>query len=288
MALPEFDYFRPDSISEAVTLLRDYGGSAKVLAGGQSLLPILSMRLTQPEALVDIGALKELQGIVVEGRTIRIGALTKHREIEHSLILADGCPVLPAAARVIGHSHIRNRGTIGGSVAHADPAAEYPVALLALNAAIELTGSERSRVVPATGFFVGPLTTVVRSDELVTAVRVPLIGREVGWSFNELVLRSGDFSIVCVAALLTVNGRRIATVQLAIGGAGPVVSRLKRTEEALLGKPLAPDTWKSAGEIAGGEIDAVEDAAATAEYRRVATSVQVEEALHSAVARLQD
>lgn len=287
MALPEFEYFRPDSLQEAVGLLQRYSGGAKLLAGGQTLLPLLSMRLARPDAVVDLGGIDELRGIAAHADGVRIGALTRHVEVEGSELLSACCPLLPAAARMIGHSHIRNRGTIGGSIAHADPAAEYPVALLALEGAIELAGPAGRRTVPAADFFLGTMVTAAWPEEVLTAVRVPNLSGGTGWACQEMVLRSGDFALVCVAAVLTVVNGQIDYVRVAVGGAGPVATRMRRTEAVLLGQAPGPAAWEIAGHTASAEIEAVTDATATAEYRQAITRIYVAETLAAAAARLE-
>lgn len=286
MPLPEFDYHRPDSLRDAVALLGEHGERAKVLAGGQSVIPALSMGLVRPEVLIDIGGIAALAGIRRDGDGLVIGALTRHREVETSALVRKRCPLLAAAAGLIGHSHIRNRGTLGGSIAHADPAAEYPVALLALDAIVELEGPAGTEAVPADRFFLGPLTTAARPDQLVTAVRIPAIDPGVGWEFRELTLRSGDFALVAVAVLVTLDDGRVARAAVAVGGVGPVATRLRRAEATAAGQPAGPETWERAGAAAATEVDAADDASATAEYRRAVTAVYVAEALAAAAARV--
>ena len=283
---PEFDYLRPPSLSDALALLQEYGERAKILAGGQTLIPALSMGLARPEVLIDIGGIAALRHIDADGDDLVVGALTRHRELEQSATVKERCPLLAAAAALIGHSHVRNRGTIGGSIAHADPAAEYPVALLALEAAVELAGPTGTQTVPADQFFLGPLTTAARPDQLVTAVRIPALDPSLGWDFRELVMRSGDFALVCVGVLLGLDGQRVARAAIAVGGVGPTATRLPDTEAALVGQSAGSGTWHVAGEAAAREIAATGDVSATADYRRATTAVYVEEALHAAASRV--
>lgn len=284
--MPEFDYVRPHSVSDALALLQQYGERAKILAGGQTLIPALSMGLSRPEVLIDIGGIAALRHIDHDRNDLVIGALTRHRDIEHSAIVKERCPLLAAAAALIGHSHVRNRGTIGGSIAHADPAAEYPVALVTLDAIVELAGPTGTQAVPAAQFFLGPLTTAARPDQLVTAVRIPAVDPNVGWDFRELVMRSGDFALVCVGVLVGLERQRVTRVAIAVGGVGPTATRLRKTEGALVGQSAGSETWRAAGEAAAGEIAATGDVTATADYRRATTAVYVEEALGSAASRI--
>jgi len=286
MPVPEFDYLRPHSLSDALALLQEYGERAKILAGGQTLIPALSMGLARPEVLIDIGGIGALRHIDCDGDELVIGALARHREVEHSAIVRERWPLLAAAAALIGHSHIRNRGTIGGSIAHADPAAEYPVALLALEATVELAGPTGTQAVPADQFFLGPMTTAARPDQLVTAVRIRALDPTVGWDFRELVMRSGDFALVCVGVLVGLDGRRVTRAAIAVGGVGPTATRLQKTAAALVGQPADPGTWRAAGKAAAGEVAATGDVSASADYRRAATAVYVEEALEAAASRI--
>lgn len=286
MPVPELEYLRPHSLSDALTLLQQYGDRAKILAGGQTLIPALTMGLSRPEVLIDIGGIAALRYIECQGDELVLGALARHRDVEHSAIVKERCPLLAAAAALIGHSHVRNRGTIGGSIAHADPAAEYPVALLALEAVVELAGPTGTQAVPAQRFFLGPLTTAARPDQLVTAVRIPALDPKVGWDFRELVMRSGDFALVCVGVLVGLEGRRVIGAAIAVGGVGPTATRLRDTEAALVGRLASSRTWQVAGEAAAGEIAATGDVSATADYRRATTAVYVEEALSSAASRI--
>src|SRR4051812_33814261 len=198
MKPPLFEYHAPASIDEAVGLLAEHGDEAKVLAGGQSLIPLLSLRLARPAHLVDVNGLSELAGIA-NGKGLELGALVRHRAAERSADVKAASPMVAAALRFVGHAAIRNRGTVGGSVAHADPAAELPAVLLALGGEVVAQSERGSRTIPAADMFQGFLTTALEPDELLTAVRFPASPAGAGWSFMEFSRRSGDFAIIGVA-----------------------------------------------------------------------------------------
>src|SRR5215469_11567787 len=199
MKPPAFEYARPETLDEAIALIAEHGDAAKLLAGGQSLMPMLNLRLAEPRLLIDVNRIPELAGVGRDNGSIRIGAMTRHRELEASCEAADAEPLIARAAREIGHLAIRSRGTIGGSIAHADPAAEWPLLAVALNAQIELRSSSGPRTVAARDFFVGPFTTSARPDEILTAVIFPAAPAGSGFGFQELCRRPGDFAIVAAA-----------------------------------------------------------------------------------------
>lgn len=288
MALPDFEYFVPGTLPEAIRLLAAHEG-AKVLAGGQSLIPLLSMRLVRPSALVDIGRLRELRYIREAGDHLVIGALTTHRELETSPLVRRRCPVLAEAAGMIGHSHIRNRGTMGGSLAHADPAAEHPVVCMLTEARLVLTGPSGERRLGASEFFLAPLTTAAGPDEVLTAVEVPCAPPATGFAFRELAQRSGDFALVAVGAQVSPGpGGTVSAVRIAVGGAGPVPVRARAAEAAAAGRAAGQDLWTELGRLAAGELAPESDIHASAEYRREVAAIYVRDALAEAYARAGD
>ena len=205
MKASAFEYVRASSVDEAVDQLAELGDEAKVLAGGQSLVPLLNLRLANPAYLVDINRIGELD-FITNGAGVRVGALARHRDVERSELVARANPLLAAAVKLIGHAAIRNRGTIGGSVAHADPAAELPAILVALDGEIEARSSRGARSIAAADFFEGFLTTTLQPDELLTEVRFPGLPAGGGWSIQEFSRRSGDFGVVTVAVTLAAGG----------------------------------------------------------------------------------
>ena len=268
-----FDYVRADSVEHAVARLAEANdeGEGKVIAGGQSLMPLLALRLAQPSVLVDINRVPGLDGLVTRpGGGLRIGALTRHR----ALAAQDRHPLLAEAARWVGHAAIRTRGTLGGSLAHADPAAELPVVAAASGAVACVTGPGGRREVPAADLFAGALQTSLDDDELIEAVDVPAPGR---WGFAEFARRHGDFGLVVVAAA-EVDGR----LRLALGGVAATPVRPVAAEAVLAGGSLSPARIGEAAEVAAGEIAPAGDIHATAAYRRQLTRVLVTRALTQA------
>jgi carbon-monoxide dehydrogenase medium subunit len=219
---PRFHYERPESLTSAVQLMGKEGDRAKVLAGGQSLVALMNLRLAAPEVLVDIGRCEELRSVRSDGASLAIGALTTHAAVETDARVAAQCPLLAEAVRYIGHRAIRNRGTVGGSIAHADPAAELPIVLAALEGEVTLTSLRGSRRVAATEFFQGFLTTVTEPDELVTEVLFPTAVVRSGYAFAEFARRPGDFALVSVACRVAGDGNSVSDVRVALGGVGAV------------------------------------------------------------------
>jgi carbon-monoxide dehydrogenase medium subunit len=219
----EFDYVRPSTLDEAIALLAEHGDDAKILAGGHSLLPMMKLRLAFPSVLIDIGRLREASYIRVEGEEIAIGALTRHGELAESPVLLADAPLIARAAGLVGDPQVRHRGTIGGSLAHADPAADLPTATLASDAVIVLRGPDGERQVPITEYFTGFFETSMEPGELVVEVRVPRTGPG-GWAYEKFTRRANDWAIVAVA---TVGGR------VALGNMGPTPLRASATEAAL-------------------------------------------------------
>jgi CO/xanthine dehydrogenase FAD-binding subunit len=280
------EYFRANSVEEAVALLGQHEG-AKVLAGGQSLIPMLAMRLARPTALIDVGRIPALDHVRREGDRLVIGALVRHRDIAGSPVVREACPLLADAAAEIGHAHIRNRGTIGGSLAHADPAAEYLTAGLAVEASVQVVGRQGARELRLDELVVGPLTTCLAADELLTEVRVPVPPPGTGWSFRELALRKGDFALVQAAVLLRCDGGGLVEdVRVAIGAATAVPVRCRETERRLRGQPFTDDLAARAGGWAAGELtDPVSDIHAPGDYRVEVAGVLVRDALRDARSR---
>src|SRR6516225_5976285 len=225
MKLPHFDYEAPETVPEAVELLAEYQDEASVLAGGQSLIPLLALRLAHPAMLIDINGIDELSGVSATDGWVAIGAMTREYVAEESGTVADTVPLLAAALPLIGHEAIRSRGTIGGSLAHADPAAELPAVSLALDAEFVVRGQSGMRVIPAADWFEGFLTTSRRPDELLVEVRFPAAGRGTGISFQEVARRHGDFAIVGLAVSLTLSDGVIRDARLAFSGVSDVPVR---------------------------------------------------------------
>jgi len=279
----KFDYHAPGSIDEAVELLARYGGDAKVLAGGQSLVPLLNFRLARPAALVDVNRIAALSYVREVNGTVAFGAMTRQRTIEFSPVVASRLPLLREATRWVGHLPIRSRGTIGGSIAHADPSAEYPAVLTALGGEVVVQGPRGRRTVKAADLFETYLTTTLAPEELVVEVRLPAMPTGSGYAFEEFARRHGDFAIVGIAAMLVRDGARCTSARLAAAGAGPVPVRLRAAEEILERDGLSDAAIEAAAARAAELVAPDSDIHASAEYRRHLTSVLTGRALRRAL-----
>ena len=263
-----FAYHRPTSLDEALALLARYGPDGRVLAGGQSLVPALNMRLATPAALIDINRVHGLDGIAMEGDALVIGALARHDVVEHSELVARHAPLIAQAMPHVGHRAIRARGTLGGSVALADPAAELPACLLALDAVVRAAGPEGAREIPAAWFFRGIYTTDLREGEIVTAVAVPVT--RTGWRsrFDELARRHGDYALVGLAVHCRVDDGTIGEARLAFCGVGSVPVRAARAEAALAGRSPEPGVLAEAARALESDLDPPGDVHASPALRR--------------------
>ena len=274
-----FDYLAPTTVAEAVSVLADRAGDAVVLAGGQSLVPALNFRLGAPAALVDVNGVDGLSGLDGDGGgTLRIGALVRHRELVEN---AHACPILAIAARHIGHVPIRNRGTVGGSVAHADPAAEIPAVLALLDGAVELTSTRGTRAVPIEEFILGPYFTTKEQDELVTALI--LRPSTASWGFHEVARRPGDFGLAGAAASLTLDGDHVLEARIALLGVEPAPRRIPDVELGLAGVPVAEAVDAAAASVRTADLDVLEDPHVPSDYRRHLAAIAVGRAVGQAV-----
>jgi carbon-monoxide dehydrogenase medium subunit len=279
-----FEYAAPETVGEALALLEEHGTDAKALAGGQSLIPALNYRLARPRIVVDLNGLP-LAGIRVEGETVRVGALTRHCAVEEAGELAGACPLLAEAAALIGNVRVRALGTVGGSLAHGDPAAEWPLVMVALDAALTLRRAGAARKVAAGEFFTGHLSTLLEADELLTEIDVPAT-RGTGTALEEQARRVGDFAIVAVAAVVGVDRRgRVDAVRLAYGGVGPRPLRAEPAEDALRGREPTSEQVARAARAARAAIQPSGDAFVSAAYRSLLIEVLGRRALTRAVSR---
>ncbi len=273
-------------MEEAVALLAEHGAEAKILAGGQSLVPMMNFRLLRPALVVDVNRIPVLAGITATDDGLVLGGMTRHAALESSRLVRERAPLIAEVVPFIGHPAIRNRGTLGGSVAHADPAAELPVALLALDASVRAHSARGVRDIPADQFFVSPLTTALAPDEILTAIRIPVPAASVGWAFFEFARRHGDFALVAVAVTMRVEAGLIADpVRIALGGVAGRPIRARRAEASLRGMPPTTGLLEAAAQEAAGEADPPSDIHGSAEYRRHLTRVFVRAALDRAHAR---
>jgi carbon-monoxide dehydrogenase medium subunit len=283
MKLPPVDYEAPGTVSEAVDLLAEHLDEASVLAGGQSLIPLLALRLAQPAVLIDINGVEALSGVSVTDGWVTIGAMTREYVAEESGTVADTVPLLAAALPLIGHEAIRSRGTVGGSLAHADPAAELPAVARALDAEFVVRGPSGERVVPAAEWFEGYLTTSRRPDELLTEVRFPSAGRGTGVSFQEVARRHGDFAMVGLATSVTLSDGAIIDARLAFAGVSDVPVRATAAEELLVGQRPSAGLFDEAAQRAAGDIDPPADLHGSAGYRKKVAAALVRRGLREAV-----
>lgn len=280
-----FEYVRAHTVQEAIELLQRYGDRAKLLAGGHSLLPLMKLRLSQPEVLIDLGRVQELRGIREEAGSLVIGAMTTHDEIGRSPLVQQHCPLLAETAAQIGDLQVRNMGTIGGSLAHADPAADYPAAVLALEAEITCQGPGGTRTVRATEWFIDLLTTALQPGDVLTQVRVPVRRPGQGWAYLKMPHPASGYSLIGVACLVTMDGATCQEARLAVTGVGPKAVRLGNVEQALVGKALDEATVAEAAQRAAEGLEATDDLYASAEYKRHLATVFTRRALLRAVER---
>lgn len=280
-----FEYYAPRSLSDAVKFLSAHRDDVKILSGGQSLLPLMKMRLSKPAYVVDIGRIPDLDKITEEGNNLVIGALVTHEQIEHSALLKQKCPLLPQTATTIADVQVRNRGTLGGSVAHADPAGDWPAAVLALDAEVQIAGTSGQRWLKCSEFFLGLLMSVLEPDEIVTAVRVPVTGSD-KTAYQKAAPRSSGFAVVGVAARLALDGAGVCTrAAIGITGVTDKAYRPQRTEELLTGKKLDANVIQQAAAEATRNIEVIEDINGSSEYRAHLTQVYVTRAVEQAIRR---
>jgi carbon-monoxide dehydrogenase medium subunit len=282
-----FEYRDPRSVDEALGLLAEHGDAAKVLAGGQSLVPMLNFRLARPALLVDVNRVASLDRVQVDRTSLRVGALVRQRALERWA--SDGAPLLAAGLRLVGHTAIRNRGTVAGSIAHADPAAELPALLICLDGGIVARRrASGERVIDAIDFFQGPLATALEPDELIVETRWALPSATSGWGFHEVARRHGDFALAGAAAVIGLRRGEIAEARIALFGCGPTPVRGRAGEAALIGRRPSPALLQEAGRAAVERLDAHDDIHATATYRRRVAATLIARALTDAVARARD
>jgi aerobic carbon-monoxide dehydrogenase medium subunit len=275
-----FDYVRPVTLDEALGLLAKHGDDAKVLAGGHSLIPAMKLRLSQPKVVVDIGRIGNLRSINERDGKIAIGALTTHHDIESSDLLLRSCPLLPEVAAKVGDVQVRNKGTIGGSCVHADPAADWPAAMLALDAEFEIVGPGGNRTVQAKDFFVEILTSAVAAGEILTSIRVPVTAETV--AYVKFAQKASGFAIAGVAALVDKSRKSVA---VAVTGVAATAYRASEVESALRGSELSTATIASASLKAAEGVDPLSDIHASAEFRAHLACVQTKRALERATSR---
>jgi aerobic carbon-monoxide dehydrogenase medium subunit len=285
MKPPAFDYHRPGTVAEALDVLAQVGHDGKVLAGGQSLVPLLNMRLAAPRHLVDVNWLAELDEVTVDDHAVRVGALARHARVEHDQQANEAVPLLGQAIGDIAHTTVRNRGTVVGSLVHADPAAELPAVLVLLGGTMELASAgDGTRRVAAADFFVGPLESALRPGELATAAVFPRPPAGSGTAWVEVARRHGDYAVCGVGALVTLDQHlRVTSARAALISVGPVPAPVDLTD-ALAGQPHDAADWAAAGRLAAAAVDPDDDIHASAAYRRHLAGVLTARAARAAAA----
>jgi carbon-monoxide dehydrogenase medium subunit len=280
-----FRYERADTLADAAEALRSHEGGARLIAGGQSLMPMMNLGLVEVDAVVDISRVAEPRGVTDDDGYLRIGALTRHRELERDPLVSTHQPLLASAARNVGSARVRNVGTLGGSLAHSDPAAELPLAMTTLGATYEVTNGGETRTVPVEDFHVTYFTTSLGEDDVLAAVRVPKLGPGWGWGFVEVSRRPGDFAIVAASALVRLAGGEIVESRVVLGGVSERPLRLGAVESSLTGA-RASDVPKRVPEIEG--LEPMTDTSATGAHRKHLSRVLAIRALQDACARAEE
>jgi carbon-monoxide dehydrogenase medium subunit len=281
----QFEYHKAGTVKEALDLLAKYKDEAKVLAGGHSLLPAMKLRLAQPKHVIDIGKVSGLAGVREDGATLVVGALTTHYAIESSAVLKSKCPLLPEVAGHIGDPMVRNMGTLGGSLAHADPAADWPAAVIALGAELVAEGPKGKRTIKVDDFFKGLLTTALAEGEILTEIRVPACGANVKGAYAKFPHPASRFAVVGVAAVLTVDGGKVSKASIGITGAGTKATRAKGVEAAIVGKAADAVSIQAAAEKAAEGVDVQADLQGSVEYKQHLLRVFAKRAMEAAAAK---
>jgi carbon-monoxide dehydrogenase medium subunit len=281
----DFEYHAPKSIPDALGLLAQLGAEAKLLAGGHSLLPMMKMRFAQPGHLIDLGRIAELKGIREDAGTIRIGAMTTENELIWSQLLQQRCPLLVEGARLISDPQVRYKGTIGGDIAHGDPGNDHPALMLALGASFVLRSAGGERVVPADGFFVGTYDTLMKPDEILSEIRIPVPAPGTGYCYAKLKRKVGDFATAAAAVTLRMTGATVQDVAIALTNVAPMPLKARAAEDALRGKPLDDAAIAAAADLAMSICDPAPDQRGDAEYKTAMAGEMTQRALRIAQSR---
>jgi aerobic carbon-monoxide dehydrogenase medium subunit len=285
MIPPRFDYHVPKSIGEAIALLGQYGADAKLLAGGHSLLPMMKLRFAQPEHLIDINRIPELRGIREEGNTVVIGAMTVENELIRSPIIQRKVPLLAHAAKLIADPQVRNRGTIGGDIAHGDPGNDHPALAIACQAQFVLEGPNGKRTVAADEFFIGTYMTQLAEDEVMCEIRVPAFAGGTGWAYEKLKRKTGDWATAGCAVVMNAAGGKVTSARITLTNVAATALRAEAAEQAIIGKSLDAATLENAAQAAMAICDPAEDLRGDVEYKTAMAGQMVKRALVNALAR---
>ena len=278
----QFEYHAPQSVPEAIALLQKYGDTAKLLAGGHSLIPMMKIRFAEPEHLVDLGKLAELRGIREKGKELRIGAMTTENDLIWSTIVQEKCPLLVEAARLIGDPQVRYKGTLGGDISHGDPGNDHPAIMLALGASFVLAGSDGERVVAADDFFLDLFSTALAPDEVLTEIRIPVPAAGTGWCYAKLKRKTGDFATAAAAVLLRMKGDTVKEVSIALTNAGATALRAREAEDSLRGNKLDDAAMAEAARLAMSICDPAVDQRGDVEYKTAMSGEMTQRALRTA------
>lgn len=287
MIPPSFEYHAPRSVSEAVALLGQLGAEAKLLAGGHSLLPMMKLRFAEPTHLIDINRIPELRGIREEGNKVVIGAMTVESDLITSPILQAKVPLLVEAAKLIADPQVRNRGTIGGDIAHGDPGNDHPALSIAVEASFVLEGPKGRRTVAANGFFLGTYMTLLEENEVMCEIHVPAFAQGTGWAYEKLKRKTGDWATAGCAVVMRRQGDRITHVRIGLTNVAPTALRAEAAEQAILEHALTPSTLQAAADAASAICEPAEDLRGDVEYKTAMAGQMVKRALSKAWARCQ-
>lgn len=282
----QFEYHAPQTLPEAIALLQKYGDTAKLLAGGHSLIPMMKIRFAEPQHLVDLGKLAELRGIREEGDELCIGAMTTENDLIWSALVQEKCPLLVEGARLIADPQVRYKGTIGGDIAHGDPGNDHPAIMLALGASFVLQGSGGERVVAADDFFIDTYTTALNPDDVLTEIRVPARKPGTGWCYSKLKRKTGDFATAAAAVLLTAKGDTVEDVSIALTNVGATALKAREAEESLRGRRFDDVAIAEAARLAMSICDPVEDQRGSVEYKTAMAGEMTQRALRTAHSRV--
>ncbi|MET0409707.1 MAG: xanthine dehydrogenase family protein subunit M [Polyangiaceae bacterium] len=281
----QFDYHKPRTLDEAITLLREMGGAAKVLAGGQSLIPAMRFRLAQPEVLIDINGLTQLEYVEERGNYLAIGALTREHSLEDNALIKERYPLLLDTAKVIADPIVRNRATVGGNLAHADPANDHPATMLAYGAEVVAKGPVGERVIPIDSFFTGLFENALKAGEILIEVRIPRPAPRSGGAYLKLERKVGDYAVAAVAVQLTLDGEVVKSARIGLTNVSSTPMRAKKAEAELIGKPLLDAVLEAAGRAAALECEPSSDLRGSEAYKRDMTRVLLKRAVRTAADR---
>ena len=280
----QFEYERPDTLEGILAVLAEKKGDAKIMAGGQSLVPMLNLRLLRPETLIDINGVTSERYLKFDRKSLHVGMLARHADFDNNPEVKEKLPLLARVVKDVAHVAIRNRGTFCGSVCHNDPSAEWPLMSVLLDAEMEIRSHKKKRREKAQNFFANIMTTTLAEDELLTGVRLMLPDKDAGWSFAEFNRRLGDFAIVSAAAIVRMKGGKIREAKLALGGVAPTVTRMTEVEKSLVKQQPSQELWDQVAAAVSAGVSPTQDLQATENYRRHLAGVYATKVLKEAVA----